>query len=111
MHPRLERRGDGGTQIDTVLGLAFRRGAIAQHDCANRGWPRCLGWVMLLPVTLRKVHLRAGDQHAADRDERDRSGTPVSHVPEVIRSAQSFAQESKSSDAVGRRHIPTVNEY
>jgi len=35
-------------------------------------WPRCSGWVTPLPVTLRKVHRRAGDQAAAGRGQQDR---------------------------------------
>jgi hypothetical protein len=40
-------------------------------------WPRCSGWVTPLPVRLRKVHRRAGDRYAADRDERG----PLRYAP------------------------------
>src|SRR6478735_1569219 len=64
-------------------------------------WPRCSGWVTPLPVRLRKVHRRAGDRYAADRDERGRCGTPLSFdilTPTLRASAARLAERARAEN-------------
>ena len=64
-------------------------------------WPRCSGWVTPRPVRLRKVHRRAGDRYAADRDERGRCGTPLSFdilTPTLRESAARLAERARAEN-------------